>query len=162
MKERAVVVEREDGPTVAGKLIGIDPTNVVVLTDEGEPVTIARASVRTLRADTSAPAPPSAPEPQADPAAPPAGAVKVHIETNRPDLTLQQITGQATYAVGTRTGVAVAYDLVCTAPCDRIVDGTRGEQFFLSAGGPKIGGRRSSRRALGRSATGTPTPGDGA
>jgi hypothetical protein len=138
MKERAVVIERDDGPAVSGKLIGIDPTSVVVLTGAGDPVTIPRASVRSLKADTAT-SPASQPKPQAGAAEAPAGAVKVHIESNRDDVTLHQITGQATYAIGTRTGVAVAYQQVCAAPCDMLVDGTRGDQFFLTAGGPRLG-----------------------
>lgn len=141
MKERPVVIERDDGPTVVGKLIGIDATTVVVLTSTGEPVTIQRATVRSLRADTSAPEVSPAPAPAKAPPSESEGGsgTLVHIDSNKPELQLYRITAQATYAIAGRGGVVTAYAPVCTAPCDRVVDGSRGEQFFLSAGGPRVG-----------------------
>lgn len=146
MKERAVIVESDDGTAVAGKLIGVDAAVVVVLTKTGEPVTISRATVRAVRGDTTetaglAPPGPAAPSalPPSSPASVPAGAVMVHIDSNKPELKLYRITGQATYVIAGRVGAVSAFDVICTAPCDRPVDGSRGEQFFLSADGPRIG-----------------------
>jgi hypothetical protein len=78
LKERDVTVERQDGPPVTGKLIGIEKASVVVLAADGKPVVVNRAGVKDVRAAVAAP--PSAPPPGAPPStggsgsAPPPGA----------------------------------------------------------------------------------------
>lgn len=177
MKERSVVVERNDGTLVAGKLVGVDPTTVVVLTRTGEPVAVPRSAVRALRGEATdtpavptapvtpvtpvtpttpgAPSTPSTPPSSSAPGAasatpssvPPTlapgpvgeGAVAVHIDANEPDVKLYRVTSQSEYLIAGRVGAAVQFELVCKAPCDRSVDGSRGESFFLTAGGMRIG-----------------------
>lgn len=57
LRERAVVVDRSDGTKVTGKLAGVRPDVVVVLTDAGEPLMIERAKVAGVRAAAAPPAP---------------------------------------------------------------------------------------------------------
>lgn len=55
LKEREVVVEMSGGGTVAGKLIGLKPDTVVVLTDSGEPKVLERNRVAAVRGRPAAP-----------------------------------------------------------------------------------------------------------
>jgi small nuclear ribonucleoprotein (snRNP)-like protein len=80
LKEREVVIQREDGAPVQGKLIGVDRASVVVMLDTGEPVAVARSKVTTVRgreasekrssSETATPAPPSGAPEGAAPATP--------------------------------------------------------------------------------------------
>jgi len=56
-------------------------------------------------------------------APPPAGGVHVTIESNEPNATLARITGTAVaYGSGGTTATAIGYEVVCTVPCNKVVD----------------------------------------
>lgn len=69
-----VTVERTDGVTVSGRLVDVQPQEVVLEAADGQRTRVPRSEIRALRAVTSASsaaAPPRAPEPPAAPAPPP-------------------------------------------------------------------------------------------
>ncbi len=65
------------------------------------------------------------------------GAPRLHIELTRPaDLKLYAVTGEITmnnFRTGPSTGMT--YSPVCAAPCDRVIDGRRGQSFFFNGDG---------------------------
>jgi len=84
-----------------------------------------------------APAPPPVPPPPPPPApaAPSArsqrGAPRVHIEANQPGVRLLRIER----VISNEAGEGMLVRTACDAPCDKIVDGRRGQTFFLGASG---------------------------
>lgn len=134
MKDRAVVVVKEDGTKVRGTLAGFDAESVTVLAKDGEPVNVPRGEVKSLRGDSRA-----NPEKQAATAPSSEEGVVVHIESNNPEVSLYRLGAEATVVAGGEVGYVQAYQKVCTAPCDRPIDGSRGEGFFLSLNGFRLG-----------------------
>ncbi len=105
----------------------------------GEPVTVARSGIRALRGrSTDVETKPSADSAKVD-AEESSGGVKVHIESNRSDIQLLKVTGTAAYSYSGGAGVAMAFAPVCMAPCDKKVDGSTGQKFFLTVDGQPIG-----------------------
>src|SRR6185503_773628 len=68
LKERDIIVEKQDGSSVGGKLIGVDAASIVLMQPDGRPLqvdrsTVQSAQVRTREAqpapsDSAAPPPP--------------------------------------------------------------------------------------------------------
>jgi hypothetical protein len=59
------------------------------------------------------------------------GAPRLHIEADRPGVRLLRID----QAISNGLGEAILVRTVCVAPCDQVVDGRRGQTFFLGAEG---------------------------
>lgn len=60
------------------------------------------------------------------------GVPRLHIETTRPvNLQVYQVTSDMVASGGGVTIVGMAYRPVCTAPCDRAIDGSQGHSFFF-------------------------------
>ena len=139
MKERPVVVQRSEGAEVEGTLVGFDAQTITILTKAGEPVNIPRSMVTNLRG-AAAPAPTNAPTAPAQdaPQVAPTGTL-VHIDTNDPEVKLYRLAGQSTVVAGNAYGVITTFEMMCTAPCDRPIDGSRGDSFFLSLNGFRLG-----------------------
>lgn len=72
---------------------------------------------------------------------------RVHIERTRDvPVSLYQVRGEFA-AVGSAGVVSgVAYSAVCSAPCDRVVDGSAGQDFFLATRGRNGGVAVASKR----------------
>jgi hypothetical protein len=71
-----------------------------------------------------------APSPAPPRPAPPAkGAPRVHIETDEPGVRLLRIDG----VISDDLGEAILTRTACTAPCDQIIDGRKGQMFFVGA-----------------------------
>ena len=69
------------------------------------------------------PAPGTVPAPGPVAAPPPANGVLVTIESNEPNATLARIAGTAVaYGAGGTTATAIGYEVVCTLPCNKVVD----------------------------------------
>ncbi len=150
-------VSLKNGGMLRGTIIALEPDKQVILllapTKESRtiPWTDVDKVERGKYAQTSPsaptptppPAPASAPTP-ATPAAPPGpGALRIHIETNHPGIALQRV-GDAvrlttfegtTYAVGITDDVAVANEVRCSAPCDRIINAHSGDDFQFTGDG---------------------------
>ncbi len=70
VKDKPVVVERSDGTTVRGKLVAHEGTHAVVVQNDGNVVSLAKADVKVLKSDDGkAPAdkPPTTPPPEEKP-----------------------------------------------------------------------------------------------
>ena len=82
-----------------------------------------------------------------EPASPSPEGPRVHIERSRDvPVSLYQVRGEFA-AVGSAGSVyGVAYSAVCSAPCDRVVDGSEGQSFFLASQGRSGGVAVASKR----------------
>jgi len=80
-------------------------------------------------------APPVNPTPQAPPpsevARPEKGAPRLHIEADRPGVRLFRIER----AISNDMGEGLLIRTACAAPCDKVVDGRKGQTFFFGAEG---------------------------
>ncbi|HVK70341.1 MAG TPA: hypothetical protein VM694_38070, partial [Polyangium sp.] len=84
-------------------------------------------------------APPAAPAPPAAaaPLAPGQGVPFLHIESNWPNVELARIDGEVGggYQQQAYVGPNTITKFMCSAPCDRLVDGRDGHRFFISGPG---------------------------
>lgn len=81
--------------------------------------------------------------PEEQPALPP-GMVKVHIDTDDPKVQLHRYRGSSVGLVVVPVNAIVISDysnVVCRAPCDRVVDGRDGEEYFFAGSGLSSSGR---------------------
>jgi hypothetical protein len=136
----------QGGGFVRGTIVEVVPeVKVVIVVDgTGERREIAMDQVvevqRGKHAATTAPVPEPAPkvEPAAkvEPATPSRGRPLVHIELTRQPrrpVKLFEINSEIV-ASGYNTSLyGMNFSTVCTAPCDKVVDGTRGQDFFLGS-----------------------------
>jgi hypothetical protein len=68
------------------------------------------------------------------------GIVRLHIRANDPQLQLHRFVGSAmTGYIGGPTGGLPVFstisELICRVPCDQIIDGRKGEEFFFDGKG---------------------------
>ncbi|AKT37901.1 uncharacterized protein CMC5_020440 [Chondromyces crocatus] len=73
------------------------------------------------------------PTPPTPPAPPPVkkGTPRVHIDADRPGVRLLRIDG----VISDREGEALLVRTACEAPCNRVVEGKKGQSFFVGAPG---------------------------
>ena len=90
------------------------------------------------RADLSGPGA-AGRDPTPPPAARPEGVVRVHIDTDMPLVQLHRDAGSTAAAVPGGIAIISASELLCRAPCDQVIDGSRGELFRLKEGDSWVG-----------------------
>jgi hypothetical protein len=67
--------------------------------------------------------------------APGPGKPRVHLELTRPRTVKLYEVDSEIVASGFNSSIhGIQYRSVCSAPCDRVIDGTRGQDFFLATG----------------------------
>ncbi len=72
---------------------------------------------------------------------------RVHIERSRDvPVSLYEVRGEFAAVGSAGTVQGVAYGSVCGAPCDRVVDGSEGQSFFLATQGRNGGVAVASKR----------------
>ncbi len=91
---------------------------------------------------------PSEAPPAAAGPAPGPGVVRLHIEGDEPGVQLYRVLATAMAVGAGGTAYAQAQEIVCTAPCDKIIDGSKGEAFFFAGDGIAASDGKSSSRPL--------------
>jgi hypothetical protein len=141
---RGTVAELEPGKSVAILVLGtgerrVIPWEQVEKIDRGQQA--PSAPPPPLRVEMPAPASLTPDKP---------GVVRLHIEAAEPHVTLRKIVGSALagYSVstyGSSGTITPRYrpvaTTVCSAPCDQVVDGSRGETFVFGGPGYADSGR---------------------
>ncbi|MFO0631370.1 MAG: hypothetical protein U0168_00820 [Nannocystaceae bacterium] len=133
-------VELRGGGFVRGRIVELVPNaRVVILLDgTGERREIAWDDVADVRrSGTQAPAPDTAvrPTPAAEPTTPVLGRPRVHLSLLRQrPVTLYEVQGEIVASGYYSSMYGMNFRSVCAAPCDRPIDGTRGQEFFLATG----------------------------
>jgi hypothetical protein len=132
-------VNLKNGGSVRGTVVSVEPGTSVVIRPMGTDAsrTIPWAEVADVQkgkyAKETSSAAPSAEPPSGK------GVVKVHIDSKKPVNLFEQVATSA----GVVGGYAVAVShiqVVCTSPCDRVVDGSRGQAFAVGGNGVTAAG----------------------
>ncbi|NUP09274.1 MAG: hypothetical protein HOW73_24750 [Polyangiaceae bacterium] len=138
-------VSLKNGGTIRGTIVTVEPGSKVVITESGskEPRTLAWAEVADVekgkyekKADNDAVEPGEAgpgyeaPIPEEEPAPSGPGVVRVHIESEEP-VTLYERGATTVFGVGRYVAAVTQVRAVCESPCDKVIDGSRGQQFFI-------------------------------
>jgi hypothetical protein len=140
----------KNGGTIRGTVVSVEPGSKVVILEMGakSPRTLTWAEVADVQKDrypaddAAKKAEPGAAGPGyagAEPAAPVEptpgkGVVKVHIESKKPVKLIEHVGT----AVGAAGGYVIAVEqlrVACASPCDRVVDGSRGQEFAIVGDG---------------------------
>jgi hypothetical protein len=118
-----------DGATIRGTIAEVFPgKQVTIVSAAGQRYTFEWAQVADVRYAGA----------QADPVQGP-GRPRLHIEATRPGVRLYEVGGTmlVTQSWGSASyAQAMQSRAICTAPCDRVVDGTPGQSFYF--GGDRI------------------------
>lgn len=137
-------VELLSGGFVRGTLIEVTPEVRVIIVPDGsnERREIPWAEIADVaRGKHAAPQPGEwareeptpAPAPAADVPGP--GKPRVHLELTRPrTVKLYEVDSEIVASGYNASMYGIQYRNVCAAPCDRPIDGTRGQDFFLATG----------------------------
>jgi hypothetical protein len=151
-------VSLKNGGLVRGTIVSLDPGKEVIITVQGtnQTRTIPWAEVDKVNRGGQATAPPPPPARPAPPAygepaapvvvAPPVapgipvvrpgvGAPWVHVDADSDGVMLQRVDMEMAVVSNYGTAYAASTSPVCQAPCDRIVDGRKGQEFFFSGPG---------------------------
>lgn len=136
-------ISLKNGGMLRGTIVAVDPDVEATIVVNGKQRTVPWAKIDKVERGKYKAAAPSKAEGDKDATAgkddeAPAsgdGAPRVHIESDYPKVQIMRI--DATIAVvgsrGSATGIVTRP--VCTAPCDKVVDGRDGSQFFFTAPG---------------------------
>jgi hypothetical protein len=136
-------VELLDGGFVRGTIVELTPKVRVVIIPAGtnERREIAWADIADVaRGKHAGGAKPQWPVEETPPPPPPKeepGVAKprVHLELTRPrDVRLYEIDSEIVASGYYSSMYGMQFRTVCTAPCDRVIDATRGQDFFLATG----------------------------
>jgi len=134
-------VTLKNGGLLRGTITELDPDKslTLIVSGSGAVRTLAWADVdRVTRGEsaTLAPAPATvtatsreALEPSTQPGVP-----RIHIATEDPRVQLRRYNWAATTG-DARSGATSLAEIVCRAPCDEVIDGRRGEEFFFGGTG---------------------------
>jgi hypothetical protein len=150
-------VTLKNGGMLRGTVVSVDPNHEVSIIVQGtrEARRIPWAEVdRVNRGKFRAQDTPPPPPPPAPPAPPPPGAYappgayypagpvgpRVHIQSDAPDLQLHEIISQSSGMVwgagwGAGWGSYTTSRPVCSVPCDRVIDASAGQSFFVRGPG---------------------------
>lgn len=137
------VVNLSNGGMVLGQIVEILPgDSLTIVSTAGDRKRFTWAELTNYERNgvrTEVPGVPAAPTVAAvayvppEPIQPGPGAPRLHIELTRPaDLKLYEVTGEFSgfnyrgFSSGTTSAP------VCAAPCDRVIDGRRGQSFFFN------------------------------
>ncbi len=129
-----------NGGFVRGTIVEVVPdTRVVILVDgSGERREIPWDQVAEVERDKHAPVIEPAPPPvAAEPDVPEGGRgrPRVHLELTRDrPVTLFEIDSEIVASGYNASMYGMKFRSVCAAPCDAVVDGSRGQEFFLGTG----------------------------
>lgn len=133
-------VTLKNGGSVRGTVVSVEPGSRVVVLEVGakEPRALPWAEVADVQKGKfathgSEPGPTKAgyaDAPADEPAAGKPGVVKIHIDADRPVQLLEEMS-TSVGAVGGYLVTASQVRSVCAAPCDRVVDASRGQQFAV-------------------------------
>ncbi|MBX7080854.1 MAG: hypothetical protein K1X88_16770 [Nannocystaceae bacterium] len=131
-------VELRGGGFVRGRIIELLPnTRVVILLDgTGERREIPWDDVADVRRGGTPPTePPARPAVTPEPSTPVLGRPRVHLSLlrDRP-VTLYEVQGEIVASGYYSSMYGMNFRSVCAAPCDRPIDGTRAQEFFLATG----------------------------
>jgi len=135
-------VTLKDGSMVRGTVIEEVPGDRVVIAifGQAEPRTLSWNEIADVERGKYAPSKPAsgstAPPGYAEVAEPElelekSGVVKLHIESEEP-VTLYRVLGTSVGHVGGYGVVSTTFEAECVSPCDQVVDGGRGEEFFVT------------------------------
>lgn len=140
----------KNGGMVRGTVVSMEPgKNVVLMLPSGEERTIEWDEVEKVErgkhkekdepeeeepAEAEEPTPVESAPAEAGPAPGP-GVVRLHIEGDEPGVQLYRVLGTAMAVGPGGTAFAQAQEIVCTAPCDQIIDGSKGEPYFFAGDG---------------------------
>lgn len=143
----------KNGGVVRGTIVSMDPGQEVSILVAGaeQPRVIPWGEVANVErgkyaAGGDEPPPPETPgyaapvEPAAPPAAPPAklgqpGVVRLHIETDDPDVRLiEEVSTTHGYVSGYGFAMTELRE-ACAPPCNQVIDGRRGQSFYFGGQG---------------------------
>lgn len=131
-------VELVNGGFVRGTVIEAIPNERVVIVDgSGTRREIPWEQVAQVRRDKYAAAATPTPEPAPVPATPEVGLgrPRVHLVlSGTKQVNLYEVNDEIVASGYGGSVYGMNFRSVCAAPCDRVVDGTRGQDFFLSQG----------------------------
>lgn len=129
-EDRLVEVSRNDQRVVEGKLVAIEESSIVIVTDDGAEVTVPRDKIEAIRAVGTPTVPQVTPlEKRAPlPTKTEPGMAYVHIESPESPVQLQ-----------TDGETSREERVLCLSPCNRRVDGRLGQQFLLKHRGVSVG-----------------------
>ncbi|HVK63971.1 MAG TPA: hypothetical protein VM694_05840 [Polyangium sp.] len=135
-------IQLKNGSTMRGTLVNVEPGQRVIVIVAGEQSVIPWSEIAKIAGgpqEAAPPAPPAAPTPlaAAAPLAPGQGVPFLHIESNWPNVELSRIDGEigGGYQQQAYVGPNAITKFMCSAPCDRLVDGRDGHRFFISGPG---------------------------
>jgi len=134
----------KNGGTIRGTVVSVEPGTKVVILEMGSktPRTLTWPEVADVqknryaaddaakKAEPGAGGPGYGSPPAAEEAAPGKGVVKVHIESKKPVKLIEHM-GTSVAAGG---GYVIAVEqlrVACASPCDKVVDGSRGQEFAI-------------------------------
>jgi len=127
----AAEIQLKNGDTMRGTIVQVEPGQRVIVIVAGEQSVIPWGDIAQIVGGPREPAAPAAPAPTpattAAPAVPTKGMPIVHIESDYPDAELSRIDG--------RSGTGFRSTFMCSAPCDKPIDGRDGHRFYIEADG---------------------------
>lgn len=132
-------VQLLNGGFVRGTLVEVTPDQRVVIVVDGssEPRTIPWEEIARVERGKHDPGarpqrvPPNGPPPRGAAAGPGRPHVHIELSRNRP-IKLFEIDDEILASGYNSTSYGVRFRSICVAPCDRVIDGSRGQTFFLA------------------------------
>ncbi|MGK3969238.1 hypothetical protein WMF38_35395 [Sorangium sp. So ce118] len=131
-------IHLKNGGMLRGTVVDVHPERpvVMVLAGTGEARTVPWPEIDRLERGMSAgPSARGAVPPEPVPPWGTPGIVRVHIETDEPQVQLMVVTGKSTVRQGSSATRSNLADVVCRTPCDAILDSRNGEEFFFGGRG---------------------------
>ena len=130
-------VQLNNGGIITGEILVLEPGKKVVIQviDEDVPRTIPWSEVSDVERTSEV----EAEQPEAEPdrrSRSPRRSVRLHVESDDPDVELYRIEGTSFGMVGGQGVTAVHTKRVCRAPCDREIDPDGHEYYFAGPGVP--------------------------
>jgi len=128
----------QDGGFVRGTIVELEPgKRVVILVDgtaERREITWDKVAEVQRAKHAGGTAAPRGPEVES-PMVPSRGRPRIHLELARDKpVTLYEVDAEIVASGYNASMYGMKFRSVCVAPCDRIIDGSRGQQFFLATG----------------------------
>jgi hypothetical protein len=124
----------KNGGFVRGEVVELLPNDRVVIIVDGttERRTIAWSEIERVERGGSTTIPTALPQPEPQPEQPQSGAPRLHLDVHGGKTVRLYEIGSEISANGTYGSMyGIQYRVVCESPCGRVIDGTRGQDFFL-------------------------------
>lgn len=136
-------VELVDGGFVRGTIVEVTPKQRVVIIADGtterreipwdQVADVARGKHAGGNTNEWPKEEPPPPAPKTDESG--LGKPRVHLELTRPrDVKLYEVSSEIVASGYYTSMYGMQFRTVCSAPCDKVIDGTRGQDFFLASG----------------------------